>query len=91
VIEDDVWLCAGSVVLPGVRVKKGTVVAAGAVVTKDTEPYSIVGGIPAVKIGQRTDPHECHTNTLLGAFRIMCLGFIARMTEFPMMELLAAL
>ena len=39
VIEDDVWLCAGSVVLPGVKVRKGTVVAAGAVVTRDTEPY----------------------------------------------------
>jgi len=53
VIEDDVWLCARSMILPGVRVRKGTVVAAGAVVNKDTEPYSIVAGVPAVKIGQR--------------------------------------
>ena len=53
VIEDDVWLCARSTILPGLRVRKGTVVAAGAVVTKDTEPYSVVAGIPAIKIGQR--------------------------------------
>jgi len=53
VIEDDVWLCARSTILAGVRVREGTVVAAGAVVTKDTEPYSTVAGIPAVKIGQR--------------------------------------
>ena len=53
VIEDDVWLCAGAIILPGVRVKKGTVVGAGAVVAKDTEPYSVVAGVPAVKVGQR--------------------------------------
>jgi maltose O-acetyltransferase len=53
VIEDDVWLCAGAMVLPGVRVGKGTVVAAGSVVTKETEPYSIVAGAPAVKVGER--------------------------------------
>lgn len=53
VIEDDVWLCAGAMVLPGVRVGKGTVVAAGAVATKDTEPYSIVAGVPAAKVGER--------------------------------------
>ena len=61
VIEDDVWLCAGAIILPGVRVAKGTVVAAGAVVTKDTEPYSIVAGVPAVKIGERNEPeHRMH-------------------------------
>lgn len=53
VIEDDVWLCAGAIILPGVTVRKGTVVAAGAVVTKETEPYSIVAGVPAIKIGER--------------------------------------
>jgi len=53
VIEDDVWLCARATILPGVRVRKGTVVAAGAIVTKDTEPYSIVAGVPARKIGER--------------------------------------
>jgi acetyltransferase-like isoleucine patch superfamily enzyme len=47
VIEDDVWLGSGAVITDGVRVGKGAVVAAGAVVTKDVEPYTVVGGVPA--------------------------------------------
>ena len=52
-IGTDVWLGANAVVLPGVRVADGTVVSAGAVVTRDTEAYSIVGGVPAARIGAR--------------------------------------
>lgn len=58
VIEDDVWIGARSVILAGVRLAPGTVVAAGAVVTKDTEPYSVVAGVPARIIGNRTGPSE---------------------------------
>lgn len=47
VIEDGVWLGSGVKVLDGVRIGKGAIVAAGAVVTKNVEPYSIVGGVPA--------------------------------------------
>jgi acetyltransferase-like isoleucine patch superfamily enzyme len=43
-IEDDVWLGANVIVTGGVRIGQGAVVAAGAVVTDDVEPYSIVGG-----------------------------------------------
>jgi acetyltransferase-like isoleucine patch superfamily enzyme len=50
VIEDDVWLGAGAVITDGVRVGKGAVVAAGAVVTKDVEPHTVVGGVPAKRI-----------------------------------------
>lgn len=46
-IEDDVWIGAGSVILPGVRLRKGTVVGANSVVTKDTKEYAIVVGAPA--------------------------------------------
>lgn len=53
VIEDDCWIGAGSIITAGVTIRKGTIVAAGAVITKDTEPYSIVGGVPARKIGER--------------------------------------
>ncbi len=53
VIGSDVWIGANAVVLPGMRVADGTVVAAGGVVTRDTEPYSIVGGVPAAPIGTR--------------------------------------
>jgi galactoside O-acetyltransferase len=52
-IEDDVWIGANAVILKGVTLRKGSVVAAGAVVVKDTEPYSIVGGVPARKISER--------------------------------------
>jgi len=47
VIEDDAWIAAQVVVLPGVRVGEGAVVAAGAVVTRDVPPFTIVGGVPA--------------------------------------------
>jgi len=53
IIEDDVWIGANAVILRNVRLGKGSVVAAGAVVTKDTEPYTIVGGVPAKRISQR--------------------------------------
>jgi acetyltransferase-like isoleucine patch superfamily enzyme len=46
-IEDDVWIGANAVILPGVTIGNHCVVAAGAVVTKDVEPNTIVGGIPA--------------------------------------------
>lgn len=46
-IDDDVWIGAGSVILPGVHVGKGVVIAAGAVVNKDIPDYSVVGGVPA--------------------------------------------
>ena len=47
VIEDDVWLGAHCVVMPGVKVGRGAVVGAGAVVTKDVEPYAVALGVPA--------------------------------------------
>jgi acetyltransferase-like isoleucine patch superfamily enzyme len=52
-IGNDVWIGAHATVLPGVNIATGTVVAAGAVVNRDTEPYSIVGGVPARTIGHR--------------------------------------
>lgn len=52
-IGSDVWIGANAVVVPGVTIADGTVVGAGAVVTRDTEPYTIVGGIPAALIGHR--------------------------------------
>lgn len=50
VIEENVWIGAGAVVLPGVRIGAGAIVAAGAVVTKDVAPRTIVAGVPARKI-----------------------------------------
>lgn len=53
VIEDDVWIGAGCRILDGVRIGRGAVVAAGAVVTRSVAPLDIVGGVPAKVIGQR--------------------------------------
>lgn len=53
VIEEDVWIGAGAIVLTGVTIGRGAIVSAGAVVTKSVEPFSIVAGTPARKIGER--------------------------------------
>jgi maltose O-acetyltransferase len=53
VVEDDVWIGSRVIILPGVRVGRGAIIGAGAVVTKNVEPYSIVGGNPARVIGRR--------------------------------------
>ena len=47
VIEDDVWIGARATILKGVRLQRGSIVAAGAIVTKDVPAYTVVGGIPA--------------------------------------------
>jgi acetyltransferase-like isoleucine patch superfamily enzyme len=52
VIDDDVWIGAGAIVLPGVTIGRGSVVAAGAVVAEDVPPYTVVGGVPAKAIKQ---------------------------------------
>jgi serine acetyltransferase len=54
VIEDDVWLGAGVVVLPGVRLGRGCVIGAGAVVTHDVLAEAVVAGVPAAPIGKRS-------------------------------------
>jgi acetyltransferase-like isoleucine patch superfamily enzyme len=53
IVGDYVWLSFRCVILPGVTIGEGAVVAACAVVTKDVEPYAIVAGIPAKQIGIR--------------------------------------
>ena len=58
VIEDDVWIGYGSIILSGVRIGEGSIIAAGSVVTKDVESYSIYGGVPAKKIKSRFDSVE---------------------------------
>lgn len=52
-IEDDVWIGANCVITPDVRIGRGAVVGAGAVVTRNVAPFSIVAGVPAREIGRR--------------------------------------
>jgi acetyltransferase-like isoleucine patch superfamily enzyme len=52
-IGDHVWIGSRATILPGVTVGEGAVVAAGAVVTHDVEPYAVVAGVPARQIGTR--------------------------------------
>lgn len=49
------WICSRSMILPGIKIGEGAVVASGAIVTKDVPPYAIVGGIPAKIIGHREE------------------------------------
>ena len=52
-IGDHVWIAARAMILPGVTIGDGAVVAAGAIVTKDVDPYTIVAGVPARPVGKR--------------------------------------
>lgn len=58
-IGDYVFIGPRAIILPGVKISDGAIIAAGAVVTKDVEPFKIVGGVPAKEIGERRlkDPH----------------------------------
>lgn len=47
VIEDNVWIAEGAMIMPGVRIGKGSIIAANSVVTKDIPPYSVAAGTPA--------------------------------------------
>ncbi len=53
VIEDDVWIGRNVVIMPGVIIGKGSIIGSNAVVTKNIEPYSIAGGVPAKLIRKR--------------------------------------
>lgn len=58
IIGNDVWIGYGAKIMAGIKIGDGAIVAAGAIVTKDVEPYSIVGGIPAKIISKRFQDQE---------------------------------
>jgi acetyltransferase-like isoleucine patch superfamily enzyme len=58
VIEDDVWLGSAAVITDGVHIGRGAVVAAGAVVTHDVPPHTVVGGVPARVLREIDDPGD---------------------------------
>lgn len=53
IVKDDVWIGRNALIMSGVNIGQGAVIAAGAVVTKDVPPYAIVGGVPAKVIRYR--------------------------------------
>ncbi len=58
IIGDDVWIGYGSIILTGVTIGSGSIIAAGSLVTKDVEPYSIYAGAPARKFRDRFDSEK---------------------------------
>lgn len=52
-IEDDVWIGRNAIIMPGITIGKGSIIGAGAIVTKDVKPFSIVGGVPAKLLRNR--------------------------------------
>lgn len=53
IIEEDCWIGANSILMPGVRIRRGAIIGAGAVITKDVQPYSVVAGCPAKIVATR--------------------------------------
>lgn len=53
IIEDDVWIGRNAIIMPGITLGKGCIIGAGAVVTKNVDPYCIVGGVPAKLLRKR--------------------------------------
>ena len=55
IIEDDVWIASNAVILSGITIGKGSIVAAGTVVNKSVPPYSVVGGVPGKVLYSREE------------------------------------
>lgn len=60
IIEDYVWIGPNVIILPGVHIGKGSVCAAGCIVTRDVQPYSVMAGIPAKKVNERPKNLQYH-------------------------------
>ena len=63
VVKDKVWIGAGAIILPGVTIEEGAVIAAGAVVAEDVKKYSVVGGVPAKFIKDLSSSYSINIET----------------------------
>ena len=82
IIGNDVWIGHAAIVLPGVTVGDGAVIAAGAVVSKNVEPYTIVGGVPAKTIRQRFSPQIGHRLQQIAGWDWPLETIIERLADF---------
>ncbi|QWA14027.1 acetyltransferase [Sodalis ligni] len=82
IIGNDVWMGHGAIILPGVTIGDGAVVAAGAVVSKDVEPYQIVGGVPAKTIRMRFSPEVGRQLQLIAWWDWSLDTIIERLADF---------
>ncbi|MDD5168762.1 MAG: acyltransferase [Syntrophales bacterium] len=80
VIDDDVWIGTGAILLKGVHVGRGSIIAAGALVIRDVPPYSIVGGVPAKRLKVRWNCEEImrHETVLYPLENRLAKDFIER-------------
>jgi len=86
VIGDDVWIGYGAVILSGVTIGEGSIVASGSVVTRDIEPFSIVGGNPARRIAMRLEDdweREMHRLALSARRRLAAARVQSRRVRTP--------
>ena len=69
IVENDVWIGIGAIILGPVTIGRGSVVAAGSVVAHNVPPYAVVGGVPATLLKMRFSPAEIeeHERLLAGA------------------------
>lgn len=74
IISDDVWIGANVTVLPGVKIGRGAIVGAGAVVTKDIPPYAVAAGVPARIIKYRFDKSLVEKASAVDLFKAYAAG-----------------
>jgi acetyltransferase-like isoleucine patch superfamily enzyme len=73
-VEDDVWIGHGAIVLSGVTIGRGSIIAAGSIVTKDVPRYAIVAGVPAKVVATRFSPEQIQRHEEL-------LGYVDKTRE----------
>jgi acetyltransferase-like isoleucine patch superfamily enzyme len=83
IIGDDVWIGYGAVVLSGVTIGRGAIIAAGSVVASDIPPYAIAAGYPARKIAQRLTSAEIAAHEVAIYGRILTAAFTPRHVDQP--------
>ena len=79
IIGDDCWIGARTIIMRGVKIGNGAIVAAGAVVTKDVKPYSVVGGVPAKFIKMRFNDEDIRKHEEMLSKPISHFGNISRL------------